>query len=130
MKKLIAVQGFTYQISDPMVQAVVTLTGVPSVKCKAGGQWICKDGFSVVVTAILVPGAGAVIPDPGPKNASFSATSQKNKADGTFVLRKDDETGTISATPKIPQPSGPPVDYPVSFKLSIINAGQTKVSGE
>lgn len=129
MKKLIAVDGFSIQISNPLANASVTLTGVPSLKSSAGGKKICKDGFSIVVSAITVPSAGATIPDPGPYNESFSATATKNLADGEYVLRVDDETGTISATPKIPSPSGP-VDFPVSFKYVIINAGQTKVSGE
>jgi hypothetical protein len=129
MKKPIAVQGFSWQFSDPNVQATVVLTGVPSLKSLAGGKNIAKDGFGAMVTAVMYPSAGATIPDPGPYNVSFNATAQKNKADGSFVLREGDETGTINATPKIPAGTAQ-TPYPVSFKLQITSAGQAKASGE
>jgi hypothetical protein len=123
--KFVAVTGFAYEISDSTVQATVTITGTPSAKCKAGGQGICKDEFSATVSAITVPSEGATIPDPGPYNVTFSATAEKVKADGSFVLRVGDETGDISATPQIP--GTPPVSYPVTFNLKITDAGQDKV---
>lgn len=122
--KLIAVDGFTYSISNPVVQATVVLTGVPSLTCKAGGKGICKDGFSAIVSAIMVPSVGATIPDPGPYNVSFSSSAQKVKADGTLVLLQGDKTGTVNATPQIP--GTPPAPFPVSFDLSITIAGQIK----
>ena len=125
MAEFVAVNGFTYQISNPLVVATVVLTGVPSVKNKAGGQGICKDGFGITVTAITVPSVGAVTPDPGPYNVTISATALKVKADNTLVLRVGDKTGTINATPYIP--GTPPTPSPISFTIDIINAGQTKV---
>jgi hypothetical protein len=126
--KFIAVDGFSHAFSDPLVNATVTLTGVPSVKCEAGGGGMCKDGFGLIVSAITYPSAGATIPDPVPYNVSFSATAVKTKADGTLVLRVDDETATINATPQIP--GSPPTPYPVSFNIKITNAGQNKVRSE
>lgn len=123
--KLVAVQGFSHSISDPLVLATVALTGTPSVKCKAGGMGICKHGFGVSVSAITVPSVGATIPDPGPYSASFSSTAVKVKADGSLVLLEGDKTGNITASPQIP--GSPPVPYPVTFYLSISAAGQLKV---
>lgn len=123
--KLIAVSGMTVQVSDPTVVATITITGSPSLKVKAEGNGVYKDSLGVTVTAITVPSAGATIPDPGPYNVTFSATAQKVKADGSLVLRVDDETGTINATPKIPSTPSP-IDFPVSFKIEISNAGQSK----
>lgn len=125
--KDVANQGFSYSISDPLVVATVLKTGVPSVKCKAGSG-ICKDGFGMSVSVITVPSAGATIPDPGPYSVQFGATAAKVKADGSLVLRKDDETGMVNATPQIP--GTPPVPYPVSFKLTISDAGQAKVRAQ
>jgi hypothetical protein len=111
------------------VQGTVVDTGTPSTKVFApGGQGVLKDGYGVSVTNITDPGAGATIPDPGPKTDSFSATATKVKADGVEVLRKDDETGIINATPQIP--GTPPTPWPVQFKYQITNAGQIKVKAE
>jgi len=123
----IVVDGFAHKFSDPTVQATVTLTGVPSLKCKAGGKGMCKDGFGAIISAVQVPSAGATIPDPAPYNVSFSATATKVKADGTLVLLKGDKTGNITATPQIP--GSPPVPYPVTFGLEITDAGQSVVGG-
>lgn len=123
--KEVAVQGFSHSISDSTVVATVVPTGVPSIKCKAGGSGICKDGFGMSVSAITVPSAGAVTPDPGPYLPKFSATATKVKADGVLVLRKDDETDAVNATPYIP--GSPPTPYPVSFNLKISDSGQSKV---
>lgn len=128
---LVAVQGFTRStvvVVGVNPQGVVVETGVPSAKVKAGGQGVCKDGFGLSVSAVTDPGAGATIPDPGPFSAQFSATATKVKADGTLVLRQDDQTGIISATPKIP--GSPPTPFPVQFRYKIAVAGQTKVKAQ
>jgi len=124
--KLVAVDGFSIEISDPLVSATITRTGLPSTKCRAGGSGIVKDGFGVSVSAITKP--PATIPDPGPYSASFSASASKARADGALVLRVDDETGTINATPQIP--GTPPTPSPVSFTLKISAAGQDKTRAQ
>lgn len=124
----VAVNGFSYLITTVVgvaVSGTVTLTGTPSVKNKAGGNGICKNGFGISVSAIIDSGAGATIPDPGPYTATFSATALKVKADGSLVLRVNDKTGNISATPQIP--GSPPVPYPVTFYVKITAANQSKV---
>lgn len=106
----------------------VTDTGTPSSKVKAAGKGVLKDGYGLSVSNITDPGAGASIPDPGPYNVSFSATAMKVKAENTLVLRKDDETGVINATPQIP--GTPNVPFPVAFKFVITDAGQVKVKAQ
>jgi len=125
--KNIAVEGMAITISNPNVVATVAITGSASLKVKAG-TGVYKDGLGVSVSAITVPSSGATIPDPGPYNVSFSATATKVKADGELVLRVDDETGTINATPQIP--GTPPVPFPVSFNISITDAGQNKAKAQ
>jgi hypothetical protein len=120
----VAVQGMTLVFSDPNVQGTITITGSPSAKVKASNKGVYKDNLGISVTNITYPSAGATTPDPGPKTANFSATIAKVKADGQLVLVKNDETGTINATPYIP--GAPPTPYPISFKVKISNAGQTK----
>lgn len=126
--KAVAVNGFSYQISDLTVVATVTLTGTPSTKAKCGGQGVCKHGFGATITNVTVPSAGATIPDPGPYNVTFSALATKVKADSTLVLRLDDVTGNVTATPQVP--GGPPVPHPVTFHLKITAAGQTKAKAQ
>ena len=125
IKKLIAVDGFSWQFSDPTVSASVTLTGTPSSKSRAGGKGVCKDVFTATVSAITKP--PATIPDPGPYSVTFSATATKCRADGTLVLRVDDATGDITATPKVP--GSPPTPQPVTFNLKITAAGQSVARG-
>lgn len=125
-KKLIVVDGFSYSLSDPNVFATVTLTGVASVKSKIKSKGICKHNYSAIVTAIYT--ASATIPDPGPYTVNFSASAQKTKVDGSFVLLVDDKTGDITAIPKIP--GSPPTPSPITFYIKITDAGQNKVSTE
>jgi hypothetical protein len=125
--KLIAVQGATLQQNDPLIVCTIAPAGVPSIKCKAEGKGMLKDGFQVIVSVITCPSAGATIPDPAPYPAAFETTATKVKADGTLVLLEGDLTATISANPQIP--GSPPVPYPVSFKIEIKQAGQTKCQG-
>ena len=107
-------------------QGIVVDTGVPSLKVKAGGVGVLKDGYGLSVSGITDPGAGATIPDPVTYTPSYSAQASKVTADGSLVLRLDDETGIINATPMIP-PSTP---FPVAFKYKITSAGQIKDKAE
>lgn len=130
--KLIAVEGMTIIPSDPNVIATITITGLPSIKAKAEGNGVYKNGLEISVSAITYPTAGATIPDPGPYTAIFTATAQKVKADGELVLRIDDETGIINAVPQIPPtpPNVDPIDFPIAFTVKISVPGQLKVKGQ
>ena len=124
--ELIAVDGATFLQDDPNVVCTITPSGVPSITCKAEGAGMLLDGYQVIVSAITYPSAGATIPDPVSYPAAFITSAAKVKADGTLVLLEGDLTATISATPQIPN-SPSPIPYPITFKIEIKAAGQTKV---
>jgi len=144
--KLIAAQGMTVVVdqstaippSPPVpppppvipagVQATIVVSPPTGIKVKAEAKLVHRDGDQITVTNITVPTAGATIPDPGPYDVAMVATATKDKAEGIEVLREDDHSETISATPKIP--GSPPVDYPVSFKCIVSVAGQIKAKGQ
>lgn len=124
-----AVLGMALVPSDPTVQCTIVVTGVPSTRLKADNLGVYLDGTMLAVTAITVPSAGATIADPGPYNVPLNATATRTKSDGTLVLREDDESDIINATPQIPG-SPSPTPYPVSFTIVIDSAGQTRSKAE
>lgn len=126
--KELAVLGMTLQTNPSTVVATMVMVSSPSTVTKAEAKGVYVDGDQVSVSAITVPSAGATIPDPGPYVVPFNAQAVKNKSEGDLVLRLDDETDTINATPMIP--GDPNTPYPVSFTIKIVNANQTKVKGE
>ena len=133
--KNVAVQGMTVIVDQstvipPGFPVVATIVVVPptGTKVKATSKLVHRDGDEITVTAITVPSAGATIPDPGPHTVELENTATKTKAEGIEVLVLGDHSETVSATPKIP--GSPPVDYPVSFKCIISDAGQTKAKAQ
>lgn len=122
--KEIAVEGMTLEPDDPLVSATISITGSSSSKSKAEGKGIYKDNLSISVSAITKP--PATVPDSGPYTANFSSSASKVKVDGNLVLLDGDETETINATPKLP--NGTP--NPISFKVKIQSAGQSKVKAQ
>ena len=130
MSELIAVSGMTATVDQSTVNppafpvvAIVIADPPSGAKCSATGL-VYRDGDTIQVSAITVPGAGATIPDPGPYQPAMNATSTKVKGEGVSVLREGDLSDTVSATPKIPPAPG--TDYPVTFKCKISAAGQAK----
>jgi len=131
--ELVAVQGMTV-IVDPSTPSppgavIATIAPLPptGTKCKAG-TLVYRDGDEINVSAITVPSAGATIPDPGPYKVKINASATKTKAEGIEVLVLGDLSDVINATPQIP--GSPPVAYPVSFKCTISDAGQTKAKAQ
>ena len=122
--KEVANQSMVLFPDDPLVVCTIVITGSASTKVKAGGVGVYQDGLQISVSAITYPSAGATIPDPGPYVVAMNAEAQKVKAENKLVLRIEDLSDTISATPQIP--GSPPTDYPISFKAEIITAGQIK----
>src|SRR5208337_2336663 len=108
--------------SDLTITATILLTGIPSIVNKVNGLGFCLDGFTLQVTNVKT--ASATIPDPGPYNASFSATALKVKdlSENKLVLRVGDKTGIIHAIPNVPGPT----PEPVTFTITITNSGQIK----
>lgn len=124
--KFIAVEGATLLQDDTTVVCTITPTGTPSNTCKVEGNGMLKDGYTVSVSNITVPSAGATIPDPGPYVVAFESTATTVKADGTLVLLENDKTVIINAIPQMP--GSPNVPYPVAFKIEITAAGQIKIN--
>jgi hypothetical protein len=96
----------------------------------AGRKVAHVDGDQISVSAITAIGPGGIpiasIPDPGPYTSNLNSSTSVTLAESTEVLRQDDLSDTINATPQIPA-TPDPIDYPVSFKCKITNAGQSKV---
>ncbi len=132
--KLIAVQDMTVTVDattviPPGIVVCSIMVAPPTgTKNKAESKLIHRDGDQITVTAITVPAVGATIPDPGPYTVPLNAIATKTKAEGIEVLRLDDQSDTINATPQIP--GTPPVNYPVSFKCIISVADQTKAKAQ
>ena len=126
-KKAIAVQGCTiaHDTGSGASGGTFTVTSVPSIKCKAGGNGIYKGTLAFTWAGGNYTGG---VPGTGVASGTINFTATKTKADGQFVLRQDD-TGTMNGT--VGNPSGTPPTLPItSAPVKISNAGQTKVSGE
>lgn len=124
--KLVAVDGATLLISNPLVVATVSIIpNQQSLNTFGDDNGFLKDGFQISVSNITVPSVGATIPDPGPYVVSFSSTAQYVTNDEVLVLRQDDECDTINANPQIP--GSPPVVSPISFNYKISVAGQINI---
>jgi hypothetical protein len=130
----IAAAGMTV-IVDPTspvppgaVVATIVVNPPTGVKVKAEGKLVHRDGDTITVSAITVPSAGATIPDPVPYTVPLNAQATKTKAEGVEVLRLNDISDTINATPQIP--GSPPVAYPVAFNCVISVAGQIKAKAQ
>jgi hypothetical protein len=126
--KNIAVQNMGVAADPSTVVATIAVASPTGTKVKAEGKLVHRDGDEVTVTFITVPTAGATIADPGPYTVPLNRTTTKVKAEGVWVLRQDDVSDTINATPQIP--GTPPTNYPVSFKCKISIAGQTKAKAQ
>ncbi|MBW2673581.1 MAG: hypothetical protein JRD89_09245 [Deltaproteobacteria bacterium] len=133
MLKEVAVTGMTVVVDqttvDPpgTVTATIVVNPPTGTKCKAENKLIYREGDTITVT--LISHSLASIPFPGPVTGTWEATAEKTKAEGKLVLRVDDLTDEIEATPQ--QPSTPdPIDYPISFKCKVTVANQTKVKAE
>jgi len=117
--KNIAVAGFSQQIDDSTITAVILHTGVPSLTCSADNKGICKDGFSISLTAIT---KGAFVSPAA--IGSYNATTNVCLADGSKVLRVNDTTSTITTVATNPTTGA---TITLNFKVEITDAGQSKV---
>ena len=130
----VAVQGMTVIVDpsspSPTGAVVASISVLPptGTKAKAVSALIHRDGDQISVSGITVPSAGATTADPGPYVVNLNATATKTTAEGVEVLRTNDLSDVINATPVIP--GSPPVNWPVSFKCKISVPGQTKVKAQ
>jgi hypothetical protein len=132
--ELIAVQGMTVIVDQTTaippgtVVATILVNPPTGIKVKASNLLVHRNGDSIQVSAITVPSAGATIPDPGPYPATMTATAIKTKAEAIPVLRQNDQSTVIAATPQIP--GTPPTPYPVTFQCVVSVPGQIKAKAE
>jgi hypothetical protein len=117
----VAVSGLIMSTDTPSITAILLLTDVPSIKVKASGSGVHIDGSTVSATVVTEGNyVGA-----GPFTANYPATSTKSKAEGSLVLRENDESETITAT--VTNTVSPFDSKDITFKAVISSAGQTKV---
>ena len=121
--KEIAVQGLTLTPQGIVTPGTgtLTITSTPSVKVEGEGNGAYKSPLQFTLA-----GANAVGYDPGTVvtvgTGSITATAIKVKADGTVVMRVDDQNASVSMTGTI---SGTPTPFVEPWKIT--NAGQTRV---
>lgn len=128
--QLIAVEGFDLEIVPAIpdgTTGTVSATTVFFDKIHFDGRGVAKT-ISVSISGVTAPGAGATTPDPGPYTGDIIPKGEKARSESIFLLHEGDETGPISATPKIP--GSPPTPYPTTFKIRIKTAGQDKVKSK
>ena len=132
MSQYIAVEGMTLAIvegSPTTVLGTISIIGSPSTINRINNNGVYLDGLEVSVTNITSPEGGATTADPGPVTGYINASVSKVKENGTLVLVNGDETDILNATPQIPG-SPKPTDYPVTFRVRIINSNNTKVEAK
>jgi hypothetical protein len=123
--KELAVDGLTLSPQGIVTPGTgtLTITSTPSTKVKPEGKGV----YTASLQFTLV-GANATGYDPGTVQivgtAAIAATAVKVKADGSFVMRVDDQNAAVSMTGTI---SGTPTPFVEPWKIT--NAGQTKVKG-
>lgn len=120
MSKFIAVEGCTLTTDNATAQAQVT--GVPSIKVKAGGKGIYKDKLTVQVTAA----SEGAFQQTAPVTTVIDTTATKIKVEGEIVLLEGDKSNT-PAMCVCADPYGTTKIVPVT--VTIHQAGQTKVKG-
>jgi hypothetical protein len=131
-----AVYGVVGDVAADDVQAlVVPQTIIPASKTFApAGVPVLHTQVVVALSGIVAPGADATLPDPNytpstPLVVTILPTSNKVLVDGSLIpMREKDISIPLIAAPIIPGP--PPVPYPVTFQVTIVNGGQQKAKAE
>ena len=124
--KYIAVNGLTLTPQGIVTPGVgtLTITSTPSAKVTAGGQGVYKTPLTFTLALGNATGY-----DPGTVATvgagSIPGTSIKALADGTFVMRVDDQFASVPMTGTI---GGTPTPFVEAWKIT--NAGQAKVRAE
>ena len=122
MSEFFAVDGMTIDFVSSSDSGDLTITGSPSTKYKADGGGVYKNGTTVSVSNFENDNVQA-----GSGTGAFVATSTKNKAEGQFVLRENDQA-ILSGTGTNKNP--PPATLPFTSTIEITDPNNTKVRGE
>lgn len=125
--KEIAVEGLTisHSTGSSLSGGSFTITSSPSIKVKAEGKGVYRGTLTFSFSGGNYTGG---VSGSAAGAGSINFTAIKTKADGQFVLRKDD-SGTVSGTYQ-PTGSPPPPPAPFSANVEISDANQTKVKAE
>jgi len=124
--KLVAVDGLTLTPQGIVTPGVgtLTITSTPSVKVLAEGKGVYKTPMTFTLAGGSASGYDpTTVATVGP--GSVLGTSIKNLADGSLVMRVDDQAVAVPMTGTI---GGTPTPFAETWKIT--NAGQTKVQGE
>jgi len=130
--KNIANADFTEVLTPPTGWSISAYTrvdvGIPSLKNRADGSGIIKDGFAVQITTLAAANAttGVTFAQSTPAIFGINASSLKNRADGDPVILEGDDSGIVEV-PGTLTPPGTAGILPVN--LAVDNAGQDKVRG-
>ena len=135
-KIAVAVEGMTTSLPSgvlplPTFTGVGQLLGAASPTCKVSGKGVYQHGLSVSYSVVtLVDSTGTWVSGAGGlATATFASTATFSKADGSLVLRTGDKASfsSILFTQTLPTAGA---TKPVSFDLTITDAGQTLVLAE
>jgi len=134
VKKEFAVEGMTLlvvgEIPSEGVTGVVAIVGLPDSKKRQKGNKVYLHDLSLLVSGVTAAGTAppATTPDPLSINGNIQASGSKTRDTITSkqLLRLDDETNIMTASPLTS--GGTPV--PVNFRVKIVDAGQTGWRGE
>jgi hypothetical protein len=120
--KEVAVSGMTVGMTNPAITGSVSITGSASTKVKADSKGVyCGD------TGVAIAGAGLGTCQGASGSGDIKVTATKVKGENKFVLRKGDQTDTITANGT---DSGTGAACTISIVVEVQDAGQTKVKAE
>jgi hypothetical protein len=122
MSKFFAVDGMSIDFVSSSDSGDLSITGTPSTKYKAEGNGVYQNGTTVSVSNFENDNV-----ENGTGTGAFIATSTKNKAEGLFVLREDDQS-ILSGSGDNKNP--PPATLPFTSTIEITDSNNTKVRGE
>ncbi len=122
-RKALAVDGCTLSYAAPVTGASASFTSPASLKVKAEGKGVYKDGAGISIPSGVTNGTCTTNTI---GTGSFSATATKNKVEGKAPLRVDDEV-TVSNIPGVLSGGG---TCALTVTVKISNAGQSTVLGE
>jgi hypothetical protein len=121
--KEFAVVGMTFKFVNTAHSGDIAVTGISSIKVKAGNQFVYQNNLSITITN---GSDGSITNATG--SGTMTATSTKNLVENVAPLRKGDQSIVITMTGTNPSPPPPTAQY--TTQVEIDDPGQTKVKGE
>jgi hypothetical protein len=122
MSKFYAVDGMTIDFVSGSDSGDLVITGSPSTVDFADGGGVYPNGTTVSVSNFENDNV-----QNGTGSGALVATSTKNRTEGQFILREDDQA-TLSGTGDNKNP--PPATLPFTSTIEITDPNNTKAKGE